>query len=184
MTATLTIRLADRLRDLRHDRGWSLADLAAASGVSRATLSRLENAEVSPTTEVLGKLCSAYRLTLSRLMAMVESAYAPVVRRAEQEVWHDAETGFIRRVVSPPSEQLAAEVIAAELAPGAHITYPGPAHPGQEHHLVMQKGTLEVTVEGITFSIGPGDCLRYRLDGPTGFRNPGNDPTAYLLVLI
>ena len=52
-------RLAQRLRELRHERGWSLDELAARSGVSRATLSRLENNEVSPTAAVLGRLCPA-----------------------------------------------------------------------------------------------------------------------------
>jgi transcriptional regulator with XRE-family HTH domain len=37
-------RLAERLRALRGERGWSLDELARRSGVSRATLSRLENA--------------------------------------------------------------------------------------------------------------------------------------------
>ena len=41
-------RLAGRLKALRLARGWSLDELAGRAGVSRATLSRLENAEVSP----------------------------------------------------------------------------------------------------------------------------------------
>ena len=36
-------------------------------------LSRMENAEVSPTAQVLGKLCAVYGLTTSRLLYMVES---------------------------------------------------------------------------------------------------------------
>ncbi|MEG1117678.1 MAG: helix-turn-helix transcriptional regulator, partial [Janthinobacterium sp.] len=39
-------RLAARLKQLRVERGWSLDQLAGASQVSRATLSRLENGEV------------------------------------------------------------------------------------------------------------------------------------------
>ena len=53
-------RIAQRLRALRTERGWSLDELAQRSAVSRATLSRLENGEVSPTANVLGKLCGAY----------------------------------------------------------------------------------------------------------------------------
>ena len=47
----LTTRLADRLRELRRERGWSLDDLASRSGISRATLSRMEKADVSSTAE-------------------------------------------------------------------------------------------------------------------------------------
>jgi len=52
--------LADHLRMLRVDRDLTLQELAAKSGVSRATLSRIENAEVSPTAESLGRLASAF----------------------------------------------------------------------------------------------------------------------------
>ena len=52
-------QIAQRLKSLRAERDWSLDELAKRSGVSRATLSRLENAEVSPTASVLGKLCAA-----------------------------------------------------------------------------------------------------------------------------
>ena len=65
-------RIAQRLKALRQERGWSLDELAGLAGVSRATLSRLENADVSPTAAVLGKLCAAHGLTMSRLMMMVE----------------------------------------------------------------------------------------------------------------
>src|SRR5438034_5302546 len=104
-------RLAERLRSLRAERGWSLDELAQRSNVSRATLSRLENAEVSPTASVLGKLCAAYGLTMSRLMHMVEDEFVPLVRRSAQSVWTDPTIGFRRRSVSPPAQGLAAEVL-------------------------------------------------------------------------
>ena len=53
MSDTLTSRLSRRLAQLRAERGLTLDQLASASGVSRAALSRLEKAEVSPTAEVL-----------------------------------------------------------------------------------------------------------------------------------
>jgi len=92
-------RIAQRLRGLRAERNWSLDELAGRCDVSRATLSRLENAEVSATASVLGKLCVAYGLTMSRLMHMVEDRYAPLVRRATQPIWTDPKIGFRRRSV-------------------------------------------------------------------------------------
>ena len=94
---TIDRRIAQRLKSLRAERGWSLDQLAGRSAVSSATLSRLENADVSPTASVLGKLCAVYGLTMSRLMHMVEQEFAPVVRADAQAVWSDPETGFRRR---------------------------------------------------------------------------------------
>ncbi len=177
-------RLADRLRGLRSGRGWSLDALAGHSGVSRATLSRLENAEVSPTAAVLGRLCAAYGLTLSRLMLMVEDGFAPLVRRNEQPLWVDPGTGFRRRAVSPPARALAAEAIEGELPAGARLAYPRPPWPGLEHHLLLLEGRLEVSVDGQACPLGPGDCLRYRLDGASAFLAVGDAAARYVLFTV
>ncbi|MDO9307191.1 MAG: helix-turn-helix transcriptional regulator, partial [Mesorhizobium sp.] len=108
-------QIADRLKSLRSAQGWSLDELAAQSGVSRATLSRLENAEVSPTAQVLGRLCAAYGLTMTRLMGMVEDDFSPLIRTRSQPAWEDRSVGFVRRSLSPPSSALAGEVLECEL---------------------------------------------------------------------
>ena len=157
----LDMRIASRLKGLRQERGWSLDELAGRAGVSRATLSRLENAEVSPTASVLGRLCAAYGLTMSRLMLMVEDDFAPLVPESAQPVWVDASAGFRRRSVSPPAAALAGEVLACELDAGARIEYPQPPRPNLEHHLLMLEGALHITVDGRRHGLRPGDCLRY-----------------------
>jgi transcriptional regulator with XRE-family HTH domain len=182
--AEIDLRVARRLKALRAERGWSLEALAARTGVSRATLSRLENTEVSPTAAVLGRLCAAYGLTLSRLMHMVEESYAPLLRREEQPVWTDASVGFHRRSVSPPARTLAGEALECRLAAGARIAYEEPPRPGLEHHLIMLDGRLEVTIAGVAHPLGPGDCLRYQLFGPSVFATPPDSPARYILFMV
>ena len=65
-------RLAQRLADPRDERGWSLEVLSDLTGISRASLSRIERAESSPAAALLNRLCSAYGLTMSRLLSEVE----------------------------------------------------------------------------------------------------------------
>lgn len=180
----LTPRLADRLRRLRQEAGWSLETLADRSGVSRATLSRMEKAEVSPSAEALGKLCAAYRMPMSRLIQMVEQDFAAKVPIEDQTVWHDPATGFARRSVSPPAEALRGEVVAGTLPAGARIGYDTPPVEGLEHHLVMQSGHLTLTVDGSEHTLEAGDCLRYRLHGPTAFQAGSSAPAQYLLFLV
>jgi len=181
---SIDAQIAQRLRALRAERGWSLDDLAARSQVSRSTLSRLENAEVSATASVLGRLCAAYELTLSRLMRSMEADLVPLVPRAEQPVWTDEATGFRRRSVSPPSRTLAGEVLECELAPGARIAYEASPRPGLEHHLVLLEGALRLEVEGRAHDLRAGDCLRYQLHGATVFTTPARQGARYLLFLV
>ncbi|WP_367718439.1 helix-turn-helix domain-containing protein [Nitratireductor sp. GISD-1A_MAKvit] len=176
--------IAERLRTLRQERGWTLEDLASRSGVSRATLSRLENAEVSATANVLGRLCQVYGITLSRLMHMVEDDFPPLVPHSAQTVWEDAKSGFTRRVVSPPARALAGEAMEGVLSPGAQITYEGPPRAGLEHHLVLLEGGLHITVDGAPHRLHPGDCLRYQLRGSSRFQADATAGARYLLFTV
>lgn len=179
----LDSRLAARLAELRAERGWSLDQLAEASGVSRATLSRLERGQTSPTASLLGKLCTAYGRTMSRLLAETEGESAQVLRASEQVVWVDPETGFRRRLVSPPASGMNAELIEAVLPEGAVIGYDGPALAGMEQHIWMLSGHLALSVDGATHLLAAGDCLRFRLFGPTRFEAPGPGAARYVLVV-
>ena len=181
---SLDTQIAARLRALRAERNWSLEELAKRSDVSRATLSRLENAEVSPNASVLGRLCAAYGMTMSRLMRMVEEEFEPVIRREAQWVWHDQAVAFERRSVSPPNAGLAGEVIECRLGPGTRISYPRPSRPGLEHHLVMLEGRLRLTVNGAPHDVGTGDCLRYQLHGATEFETPDDIGARYILFMV
>lgn len=57
-----------RLRALRRQRGTTLAELSAATGVSVSTLSRLESGERRPNLELLLPLAKAYGVTLDDLV--------------------------------------------------------------------------------------------------------------------
>ena len=177
-------QIANRLKNLRQEQGWSLDELAAKSGISRATLSRLEKAEVSGTATVLGKLCSVYGMPMSRLMLMVEEEFAPLVRQENQTVWHDTKTGFERRSISPPAQTLSGEVIECHLDPGTNIAYDMHPHPGLEHHLVMQQGGLTVTLESGTFQLNPGDCLRYKIYGASAFKASDSEGAHYFTFIV
>lgn len=177
-------RIARRLKALRSERGWPLDDLARRSGVSRATLSRLEKAEVSATAGVLGKLCAVYGLTPSRLMHLVEDDFPALVPHNTQPVWTDPETGFRRRTVSPPARALAGEALEGRLEPATRIAYDRPPRPGLEHHLLLLDGALAVTVDGRTHALSPGDCLRYQLFGPSAFATPDQSGAHYVLFVV
>ncbi len=174
--------LADHLRKLRVDRGQSLQDLAGESGVSRATLSRIENGDVSPTAETLGRLAAALALPISQLLAPLEQGFSPLVRRDEQNLWTDQENDYSRRTVSPPSTRLQLELIECVIGPNQRIAYERPAVASQEHHVVLLSGELWLDVGGVRYELKPGDCLRYRLLGTSCFET-GHQPARYIIAI-
>lgn len=176
-------RIARRLAALRAERNWPLDTLAARTGLSRATLSRIERGEVSPTAAMLNTLCAQYGWTASRLMAEAETGPPTVVRAAEQVTWQDPETSYIRRVVSPPHPSLKGELVEVSLPAGACVAYEVSPLPGLEHHLWMLSGALSLEIDGTTFHLEKGDCVRYVLSGPSRFVC-GRRPARYVLSMV
>src|SRR5450631_1692018 len=120
-------RIAGRLRFERESRGWSLADLAERAGVSKATISKIEREEVSPTAVILVRLAGAFDLTLAGLLLRAEGAGQRLTRAAEQPVWRDPETGYLRKqVFSRPDHPL--EVTLVELPAGRRVVLPASSY--------------------------------------------------------
>lgn len=184
MQNNFNTRLAARLRDLRQSKNWSLDDLSKQCGLSRATLSRLEKGEVSPTAEGLGRLCATYGLTMSRLMMMIEETFEQKVAVSQQPVWTDPKTGFRRQVISPKAPGLTGEVLKCSLPPSSQIHYDAPPQQGQEHHLIMLDGMLTLTLDDVSFELLAGDSLRYHLTTSSLFRTGPQNGADYHLFLI
>jgi transcriptional regulator with XRE-family HTH domain len=177
-------RIAQRLAQLRAERGLSLDGVADRTGISRATLSRLERAELSPTAAMLGKLCTLYGWTLSRFMAEAETRPPSLVTTAEQTDWKDPESGYRRRVVSPPAPGLRGELVLVRMPAGASVSFDASPIVGLEHHLWMLEGTITLEVEGSVFRLRAGDCLRYVLAGRTRFKGTGKREARYLVAMV
>jgi transcriptional regulator with XRE-family HTH domain len=176
-------RIASRLAALRAERGWTLEAAAQRTGISRATLSRLERCELSPTAAVLSTLCAQYGWSLSRLMAEAEQDMPSVVRASEQVCWQDPETGYVRRVLSPPTPNLKGEMVEVTLPPHSSVSYEGSYVTGLEHHLWMLEGALSLEIHGKTFEIRKGDCIRYVVNGPSTFMC-GKRPARYVISMV
>jgi transcriptional regulator with XRE-family HTH domain len=176
-------RLAQRLEDLRKSRGWSLDEAALESSISRATLSRMERAETSPTASQLGRICTAYQITMSGLLAEVEANPAQRVPLSSQSVWSDPENGFVRRAALPPAAGYRSEIIHGQLKAGGVIAYDAAPAPGFEQYMMIECGALSFTHADESFNLQTGDALRFRLTGPTRFENSGHEPVRYYVVL-
>ncbi|MBO1073476.1 helix-turn-helix domain-containing protein [Roseomonas marmotae] len=180
----LTIPLAARLRAEREERGWSIAELAERSGVSRAMISKVERAEASPTAALLGRLAGALGLTLSTLLARAEGDAGQggrLARAAAQPVWRDPETGYLRRAVTPPGAQ--PELVRVELPPGARVSYPAASYRDWSHAIWVLEGELLFHEGSIRHQLAAGDCLVLGPPLDCAFENASGRPCAYLVVL-
>ncbi|PYE54630.1 helix-turn-helix domain-containing protein [Deinococcus yavapaiensis] len=174
--------IARRLRVEREARGWSQADLAARSGVSKATVSKIEREEMSPTAVVLVKLASAFDLTLAGLLLRAEGDGGRLVRAADQPSWRDPDTGYVRRqVFARPDHPL--ELAAIELPPRKHVTLPAASYAHIRQVVWVREGRLVVTEGGTRNELGPGDCLGFGSPTDVTLANDTDAPCTYVVVL-
>jgi transcriptional regulator with XRE-family HTH domain len=179
---TLSSRLALRLRLERDSRGWSLADLAERSGVSKATISKIERAEVSPTAVVLVRLASAFDLTLAGLMLRAEGQGDRLSRAGELPVWRDPETGYVRtQVFNRPDHPL--EVIKVELPARRRVTLPASSYAHIRQAVWVQAGALVIIEAGERYALGTGDCLGFGPPAEVTFANETAAPCTYVVAL-
>jgi transcriptional regulator with XRE-family HTH domain len=175
-------RLAQRIRLERDGRGWSLAELAQRSGVSKATISKIERAEVSPTAVVLVRLASAFDLTLAGLMLRAETQGGRLSRAAEQPVWRDPDTGYVRRqVFSRPDHPV--ELVRVELPARQRVTLPASSYAHIRQLVWVQSGSLVIIEGGERHELAVGDCLGFGTPVDTTFANESNAACVYVAAL-
>ena len=178
----LSSRLAQRLRLERDSRGWSLADLAERSAVSRATISKIERAEVSPTAVVLVRLASAFDLTLAGLMLRAEGQGERLSRAADQPVWRDPATGYARKqVFGRPDHPV--EIIQVEMPAGKSVDLPASSYARIRQAVWVQSGELVITENGERSVLATGDCLGFGAPAETTFANESRASCSYLVAL-
>ncbi len=175
-------QLARRLRLERDARGWSLADLADRSGVSKATISKIEREEVSPTAVILVRLAGAFDLTLAGLLLRAEGEGDRLSRSAEQPVWRDPETGYVRRqVFCRPDHPL--EIVRVELPAGRRVVLPASSYAHIRQAVWVQSGDLTLWEGGDRYLLGAGDCLGFGPPSAVTFANDTAVPCVYVVAL-
>ena len=178
-------RLAVRLRALRAQNDLTLEALADRSGVSRSMISLIERGESSPTASLLDRLAAGLGVTLASLFAdAARQDAAPLARRAEQRVWRDPATGYVRRNLSPSGFASPIDLVEVTLPAGAEVAYDTPfrAAPVDQQIFVLD-GVIELRVGESVHRLAAGDCLAMRIETFTAFRNPGENPARYIDAL-
>ena len=183
----INTRIARRVRELRDARSLSLDALAALSGVSRSNISLIESGRSSPTAVVLDKLTAALGTTLAGLFqdepGNTAAAPSPLAPLAQQPVWTDPASGYVRRNVSPgfPAPLQLVDVV---FPAGQRVALETGGRDAEIHQQVwMIEGTMEVTVDRTPWRLEAGDCLAMKLDVPIVYRNPTRQRARYLVAI-
>jgi transcriptional regulator with XRE-family HTH domain len=174
--------IAQQVRLEREARNWSLAELAERSGVAKASISKIERGEVSPSAVILLRLATAFDLTLAGLLLRAEGEKPRLSRAADQKLWRDPATGYVRKQVFSRSDH-PLELVQVEMPPGKSVRIPASSYARIRQILWVQSGALTVEEGTETHLLKAGDCLGFGPPSEVVFSNKGARPCHYVIAL-
>jgi transcriptional regulator with XRE-family HTH domain len=176
--ASTSAHLGRNIQTLREARGRTQQQIARLAGIPRATWANLESGGANPTLAVLIKVAQALQVRLEELIE-------PPRR-----------TGRLYRVAELPSRERGAVVVRKllpetiagleiermELPPRAAMG--GVPHKlGTREYLTCERGQIELSAGGESFTLDPGDVVVFRGDQRHGYRNTASTTTiAYSVI--
>jgi len=164
------------LRQLRGRRGISLAQVAAAVGVSVGFLSALERSQMSGSVGTLRKLARFYKTNILDFFDASGTSNRQV-RPAERKVL-DAGPGVRMELLAWGNTVMEPHLFRIAPEAGSGDSY---AHEGEEFIYVL-RGDLDITVDGEEYRLKPGDSFYFESATPHRWKNPGRKETLLLWV--
>ncbi len=144
---------------------------------------KIERGESSPTATLLGRLSGAFGISMSTLIARAEMQEGKLLRFVDQPVWHDPQSHYLRRHVSPRSD-LPIDLVQIELPAGSDIPMPASSYVQARQLIWLQHGEL-IFVEGdVRHEMQAGDCLELGPPNDCRFINETAQPCVYLVVRL
>lgn len=160
-----------RLRRVREQRGLTLTEAAARTGISKSTLSRLENGQRRPSLELLLPLAHAYRVPIDDLVGAPEVG-DPRIRLKPRRV-----NG---RTVLPLTRP--GGVQAWKIVIPASQSDPQPrTHDGFEWLYVLS-GRMRLVLGDQDLVLGVGEAAEFDTQVPHWFGSTGNEAAEVLSI--
>jgi len=178
------LQIGARLRHARLLAGVRMRELAAKVGCTEGMISKIENARVVPSLPMLQRLVEALGRDLPSFFGSDPDTPGVVLRSGQRPL---ATTDPIRDGRGVQYERLVPFGAGNLLEGNIHVVEPGGTkhdpitHQGETVGYVIQ-GSLELSIEGTTYTLHAGDSFFFKNHLTNSYRNPGARETRVLWV--
>jgi transcriptional regulator with XRE-family HTH domain len=183
----IELRIGNRIRESRKARRLKLEELARASGISKALLSKIENAKVSSPISTYSRIARALGLSLSELFREEEGKGSCVVIRknkGKRVSVGKATHGYQFESLGHKWPNTSFNPFLLTYLPQAqNPSFPNFTFEGEEFIFLLE-GELEMFYGEEIHHLSPGDCIFLNGRVPHGGRAVGGKKAVALLISI
>ena len=167
--------IARNLRHWRLTRELTVSALAERAGVAKSTVSLIERGQGNPSIDTVWALATALGVPFASLfldespnedVVVVREDDGPVI--AVDQAGLD-DNGLVLRHVLTRTGGALIEIYTMVLEEGA-IRQAKPHATGLFEHVIVAAGSIEVSSESFSETLGQGDLISFRADRPHGYR--------------
>lgn len=164
--------VAGLLRSLRQQRGMSLKELAAASGLSPSFLGSVERGESDIAVQRLARVAAVFNHDVGSLLGYSLRTVAPRIVDADDRFAVDRGEGVTYEVMR--IREVDFDVVLATLAPRSAFREPI-THAGLDICVAVD-GTIVVEYDGVDFPLQAGQTATFAGSHPHRIRNDADEP--------
>jgi transcriptional regulator with XRE-family HTH domain len=173
-----------RVRAARANRGWTLDQLAAHSGVSRRMIVNVESGSSNASIATLLRLARALHVSLAELVTDESPGNAVTVSapRSRTPLWRGDGGGTAVLVASAETPDM---LELWDWSLGPEESYASDAHrAGTRELLHVLTGHVRLTVDGQVHDLRPGSAASFPGDVPHDYTNAGRRPARFSLTVF
>jgi len=160
------IKVGEKIKQIREEKGLSLKDVAERSGFSSALLSQIENHMVSPPLGTLATLSKALDVEIGRFFWHKSKAPFTIIRKDNRRSVsrvaskEGVKYGYSYEALAFEKKDRHMEPFLITLEPATIEDKSAFSHEGEEFIFVL-KGDMEVTLGEHSDVLHTGDCIYY-----------------------
>jgi transcriptional regulator with XRE-family HTH domain len=153
--------IGQSLQSLRRDQGLTLQQLAGHCGFSTGYLSQIETGAAVPSLTALQLIAAELGVEVADFFPEEHRHGTRLIRAEDRHEFRlEPGSGEVYAVLAGQVADRAFSALYARHLPGTGGSERPFRHLGEEFSLVLS-GTLELTIEGETYELGPGDWIQY-----------------------
>jgi transcriptional regulator with XRE-family HTH domain len=180
ISPTNEVRIGSKLHAARKANGYTLDQLATASGLTKGFLSRIERDETSPSVASLITLCEVMSIEVGSLFTAPDVA---LVRRNEAPAINLGGSGVSEQLMTP-RRQSNLQLVHSSIEPGGTGGADLYTLNCEVEVLYVLKGTVELVLSDRRQRLGVGDALTFAGREPHTWVNPSHTRRAEVVWVL